>query len=115
MAVGRAGQCVSCGCLHPRGQHPIPRDFNGPLGDALLAWSAGHGLTPHQTRYAAQAVRDWADAGGHRRACWVAVVRNAMRRGWALKGYTLPPGSERRPQHLLVVGTPEWRRAQGEG
>ncbi len=47
-------------------------------------------LTPSQFQHACQAVRDWAtgnEKGPHRRVDWVATVRNAINRGWALEGY----------------------------
>jgi hypothetical protein len=51
-------------------------------------------LTPSQLRHACDAVRSWAEGGGHERVDWVAVIRGGIGRGWALEGYT---GGDRSP------------------
>jgi hypothetical protein len=58
----------------------------------IVAWVKKEGLdlSRDQLRWAWNTVRDWAQGGGHMRADWVAVLRNAIRADWALRGYQAP-------------------------
>lgn len=68
-----------------------PKDFPEGLSvselDALKTWSVSCGLGPDAVAHAIEVVRDWAVSNGKRKADWVSAIRNAMREGWALKGY----------------------------
>lgn len=93
----------------------MPANLAGPMADKLCAWASERGLTVGHVRYACERARDW--GVGRYQKCWVAWLRNQLRDGWILRGYQGPAGSlpltGRQPQQLLIVGSPEWRRAQG--
>lgn len=111
-----AQRCRACGSLHPSGAHPMPENLAGPMAEALCVWARTKGFTVHQVSFACETVRDW--GVGKRKKCWVATVRNAMRKGWGLEGYvprsTAPPQGPRTPKPMLVYRSPEWHRAQGD-
>lgn len=56
-------------------------------------WAIANKFTPEQLAYGWARVRDWSHGKREKRVDWLAVLRNAMSDGWALKGYTPPPGS----------------------
>lgn len=82
--------CRSCGAVHPRGKHPMALHLSAAEVESLLGWCGRRGFTEPQARYATGRVRGWHEAGGKRKACWVATIRNGMTEGWALKGYVPP-------------------------
>lgn len=55
--------------------------------ESLLAWAATRSFTESQVRFAWNAVKDWSRSKNEKRTDWLAATRNAMRLGWALKGY----------------------------
>jgi hypothetical protein len=85
-------RCRACGAEHPKGQHPMPRTLSEVQATSLLRWAERSGFSEAQARHACGRVRGWADAGGKRKACWVATVRNAMTEGWGLQGFKPPSG-----------------------
>ena len=110
-APRRAPACRSCGAKdHPAGRHPMPRGLGTESTEALLRWAGENGWSKKQASYATARVRDWADAEGREKACWIATIRNAMRKGWALDGHGAPtdrrPGPRRASE--VVFGTPGW-------
>lgn len=77
-----------------------PERLSDEEREGARQWARANRFTDSQLAYGWARVRDWAAAGGHRRADWLAVLRNAISDGWALKGYTPPasgPGSPGSP------------------
>jgi hypothetical protein len=62
---------------------------------ALQSWAEGKGLpsTTEAMEYAWETVYDWSQAGPNLRANWAATARNAIKKGWALKGFQNGNGS----------------------
>jgi hypothetical protein len=66
---------------------------------ALTEWNLSRPdpLDSKQLNYAIEHVLEWGRAKGELKADWVATIRNAIREGWALRGYngTGQTGSQR--------------------
>ena len=75
---------------------PFPSPFPQDVGVRLVAWGKGEGWSEAEVRRGISTVRDWAEGGGHRRSNWEAVVRNGIRRGWALEASEGKPAAERK-------------------
>lgn len=75
--------------LFPKQATSIPDRFSAKEAEEILRWAMAHELKYEQVIFAVSTVRDWAQAGGKKKLDWVATVRNAIRRGWALEGYDL--------------------------
>ena len=75
--------------LFPKQATSIPDRFSASEAEDLLRWAAFHGFTYEQVIFSVTTVRDWANSGRkvQMKLDWVATIRNAMRRGWALEGY----------------------------
>ncbi len=54
---------------------------------ALLVWADKHSFTKSQVIHGFNAVKDWSHGNNRRRVDWVATIRNAIRRGWAVEGW----------------------------
>lgn len=63
----------------------------------LKKWAEANDFTDAHLGFAWKAVKDWAAARGVMRRDWAAVLRQAMRKGWALEGFT-----------QTAAGTPKW-------
>jgi hypothetical protein len=63
----------------------------------LLRLTRPLGMSEDQLRYAARRVRDWSHANGRTRSDWVLTILNAIRDGWALRGYKPPAGGGQPP------------------
>lgn len=82
--------------------------------ESARLWASANRFTPEQLAYAWARVRDWSHGKREKRADWLAVLRNAMSDGWALKGYTPPGGSSpsrHRPAEDVIA---EAKRKQAE-
>ena len=55
--------------------------------ESLLKWMKGRGLNESQTKWAFNQVKDWSHGDDQFRVDWVATIRKAVRKGWALDGY----------------------------
>ncbi len=64
-----------------------PDRLDEPDRQKLLAWAATRDFTESHVRWGFNRVKDWSQSKAETRADWVATIRNAMRDGWALKGY----------------------------
>lgn len=82
-----AGGAPSVSRSVPSAKSTCPDRLDPPQREALLAWARDRGFSESQCRWAFNAVKDWSRSKHERRADWVATTRNAMRDGWALKGY----------------------------
>ena len=65
-----------------------PDRLDEPDRQKLLAWAATRDFTESHVRWGFNVVKDWSQSKAETRADWVATIRNAMRDGWGLKGYT---------------------------
>jgi len=78
-------------------------------------WSAANGFTDSQLAYAWARVRDWSRGKSEKRTDWLAVLRNAMSDGWALKGFNgsgpPPKGLAYKPAEDVLA---EAKRRQAE-
>lgn len=81
---------------------------------ALLAWAGAHGFSGPQVAWAVERVRDWARAKDEQRVDWVATIRNAMSRGWALEGYKAPPSSQAGPTPVQLRNRLRVQKAREE-
>ena len=67
----------------------MPEHFHPLELKRFLELAAQDRRTLEETRYAYRAVRGWWLACQEKRGDWVMVVINAMRAGWAMRGYRL--------------------------
>jgi len=78
---------------HPRklnGKSLMPARLAPDDADRLKRLAKPLGLTEDQIRHGCRVVRDWSHGSGKARRDWVLVIVNALRDGWALKGYKPP-------------------------
>lgn len=78
-----------------------PDRLDEPDRQKLLAWAASRDFTESHIRWGFNCVKDWSQSKAIMRFDWVATIRNAMRDGWALKGYT-ETGSEKYNRELAA-------------
>jgi hypothetical protein len=77
----------------PRKPCVCPDRLSDEEREKARTWAAANRFTPEQLAYAWNRVRDWSHGKREKRADWLAVLRNAMSDGWALKGFVQPGGS----------------------
>ena len=68
------------------------------------------GINMERCAFGIQTVRNWSHGGDKRRKDWVLVILNALRDGWALKGYVgpgAPVGGPFNPANRAYRTTPE--------
>lgn len=93
-----------------------PDDLSRAQKAELWGWAKRHGFTKSDCRTAFETVKDWAEGSGKRRVNWVAVIRNAMRSGWAL-----PRGRQRSVSEAVrrpttgITAEPPLRLVKGGG
>lgn len=69
------------------GVRAMPFPFHPQELERLLRLAAGDSRSLEEIRYASRTVRGWWLSRQQKRGDWVMVVLNAMRSGWALKGF----------------------------
>lgn len=76
---------------HPTRASPrmtlMPNALEDAEWERLVRLTARHGLSEDQLKYACRTVHGWSHSKLTKRADWVLVVMNAIRGGWALRGY----------------------------
>jgi len=65
----------------------MPDQLEDDEWDRLSRLVARHELTENQIKYACRTVYAWSQSGNKMKSDWVLTVMNAIRAGWALKGY----------------------------
>lgn len=67
----------------------MPERFDAHDSELLLRWAMMHRYKYEELLYAVQSVRNWAEARPQvpLKRSWVKTVEQAMRHGWALRGY----------------------------
>lgn len=67
----------------------MPERFDAHDAELLLRWCMDHGFKYEELIFAVQAVRDWSEsrANAPLKRSWVKTIEQAMRSGWALRGY----------------------------
>ena len=73
--------------VEPKGKHRIPERFSLQQIERLHRLAGEENFTMLEVWYATRSVRFWAEGKDIRRTRWVAVVMNAMRLGWGLRGF----------------------------
>lgn len=71
----------------PKGPHPMPERWSEAQRAEIVAWAIKKRFCKEELQFATDTVRDWAEAKSIRRANWPAQLKNAMRSGWALRGF----------------------------
>ena len=69
------------------GAVPIPARFEARDRRRILERAARDGFSLEEATFAVAAVRLWAETNQRRRVRWDLVVTNALRQGWALRGF----------------------------
>lgn len=87
---------------------PMPERLSRDERRALLAWAAARGYCMEEVVYAVHRVRDWARTKAREplRRDWVRAIENALRDGWALRGFA--EEQKRRGRTRRTKLTPEF-------
>lgn len=79
------------GSRHPKASGPrqclMPKAFEPADWDRLKRLTTRNDLDDDQLGYACRTVYAWSHGAGRMRCDWVLVVTNAIRGGWAMRGY----------------------------
>ena len=75
--------------LFPNKSSKMPERFDAHDSELLLRWAKANRFKYEELVYAVGVVRDWAASRARAplKRDWVRTVENAMRTGWALRGY----------------------------
>jgi len=75
--------------LFPSKAGKMPERFNAHDTELLMRWAKANRYKYEELIYAVTAVRDWTKTKAREplKRDWVRTVENAMRDGWALRGY----------------------------
>lgn len=68
-------------------KRPMPERWSAPELERLLRNAARLGFCKEEVEYATHSVRMWWETNRKPRTKWHLVVLNAMRQGWALRGF----------------------------
>lgn len=86
---------------------PMPERLGPEDVQALLQWAEERSYSAEETQYAVERVRDWARTKAKEplKRDWARTVANAMRDGWALRGFV--EEQRRRGRSRRTAITPE--------
>lgn len=84
---------------------PMPERLSPAEKERLLHWAAARGYSLEELGYATSRVRDWARSRAKepQKRDWVRAVQNALRDGWALRGFAEEQKRRGRTKRTLLT------------